>query len=105
MAAQCSRSRPLDTPCPCGQHFAVYWLVSSTVSIANRLALAAKLLLQTITRELTLHCATRRGFCEICSLFLSLILLSLVFHSLGSVYQENEFNGGVYSEADRGFER
>ena len=42
-------------------------LVSSAVSIANRLSLAAKLLLQTITKELTLQCATRRGFCEICS--------------------------------------
>ena len=34
------------------------------------LALAAKLLLQTITKELTLQCATRRGFREICSLTL-----------------------------------
>ena len=48
--------------CPCGQHFAVFWLPSfSAVSVANRLA---KLLLQTITKELTLQCATRRGFCE-----------------------------------------
>ena len=43
-------------------------LVSSAVSIASRLALAAKLLLQTITKDLNLQCATRRGFCEICSL-------------------------------------
>ena len=42
-------------------------LVSSAVSIANRLALAAKLLLQTKTKELTLQCATRRGFREVCS--------------------------------------
>ena len=42
-------------------------LVSSAVSIASRLALAAKLLLQTKTKELTLQCATRRGFREICS--------------------------------------
>ena len=40
-------------------------LVSSAVSVANRLA---KLLLQTITKELTLQCATRRGFCEVFSL-------------------------------------
>ena len=39
-------------------------LVSSAVSVANRLA---KLLLQTITKELTLQCATRRGFCEVFS--------------------------------------
>ena len=40
---------------------------SSAVSIASRLASAAKLLLQTITKVLTLQCATRRGFREICS--------------------------------------
>ena len=38
--------------------------------MASRLSLAAKLLLQTITMELTLQCATRRGFCEICLLTL-----------------------------------
>ena len=65
---QCSRSRPLDTPCPRGQHFAVFWL-----AVASRLALAAKLLLQTITKELTLQCATRRGFCEICSFIRSFV--------------------------------
>ena len=48
---------------PCGQHIAVFWL-----AVQCRLALAAKLLLQTITKELTLQCATRRGFREICSL-------------------------------------
>ena len=42
---------------------------SSAISIASRLALAAKLLLQTITKELTPQCATRRRFCEICSLW------------------------------------
>ena len=48
-------------------------LVSSAISIASRLALAAKLLLQTITKELTLQCATRRGFCEICSFIHSFV--------------------------------
>ena len=37
------------------------------------LALAAKLLLQTITKKLTLQCATRRGFREICSFVRSFI--------------------------------
>ena len=43
-------------------------LVSTRVSSASRLALAAKLLLQTVTKKLTLQYVTRRGFCEICSL-------------------------------------
>ena len=38
------------------------------------LVLAAKLLLQTITKELTLQCATRRGFREVCSFVRSFIL-------------------------------
>ena len=42
---QCSRSRPLDTPCPVVQHFAVFWLA------LGWLALAAKLLLQTVTKS------------------------------------------------------
>ena len=46
-------------------------LVSSAVSVANRLA---KLLLQTITKELTLQCATRRGFCEVFSFVRSFCL-------------------------------
>ena len=46
---------------------------SSAVSIASRLASAAKLLLQTITKVLTLQCATRRGFREICSFVRSFV--------------------------------
>ena len=46
---------------------------SSAVSIASRLASAAKLLLQTITKVLTLQCATRRGFREICSFMLVMV--------------------------------
>ena len=67
MASQCSRSRPFDTPQLSLWSTLFCLLFSSAVSIANRLALAAKLLLQTITKELTLQCATRRGFCEVCS--------------------------------------
>ena len=64
LPTQCSRSCPLDTPCPVVQHFAVFWLA------LGWLALAAKLLLQTVTKTLTLQCETRRGFCEICSSFI-----------------------------------
>ena len=55
----------------CGQHFAVFWLAHGW------LALAAKLLLQTVTKKVTLQCATRRGFCEICSLLLEAFRFTL----------------------------
>ena len=53
-------------------------LVSSAVSIANRLALAAKLLLQTITKELTLQCATVLNAEGSWNSFISLVLVQLI---------------------------
>ena len=88
---QCSPSRPLDTPCPCGQHFAVFWL-------------AVQFLVGFSCKAPSVQCATRRGFCEICSLLLFIILdesMQRTIHVSRDLGAEESDNQGQIAENDR----
>ena len=78
-------------------------LFSSAVSIASRLpgALAAKLLLQTITKELTLQCATCQGFCKICSLTLGACASVMVLGLSFAVHRAAEISDHFYALAGK----